>query len=336
MFLKYDKVKWGIIGCGDVTEVKSGPAFYKSDNSELIAVMRRDVIKAKDYAKRHNVKKYYSDADSLINDNEINAIYIATPPSSHAEYAIKAMKVGKAVYVEKPMALNYLQAKEMIRVSREQNVALFVAYYRRLLEYFIKVKELLESGVLGKITQFHLNLTKPLKTEKYLNKKPWRVIPEISGGGYFYDLGSHQIDILDFLFGKAKTVKGKAVNNSKLYEAEDTVSAFFEFENDIIGTANWNFGSVASVNVDFMKIIGTKGKIEFSFFSFNPIILTTDKGKEKYYYKRPKHIQQNMVQDIVNMLTGKIDLNDNAISGLRTSMILEEITASFKKSNVVE
>ncbi|MCX6333190.1 MAG: Gfo/Idh/MocA family oxidoreductase, partial [Bacteroidia bacterium] len=81
-------INWGIIGCGNVTEVKSGPAFNKVNNSRLIAVMRRDAVLAEDYASRHNVPKFYTDASKLINDPEINAVYIATPPSSHAEYAL--------------------------------------------------------------------------------------------------------------------------------------------------------------------------------------------------------------------------------------------------------
>jgi predicted dehydrogenase len=144
-------VRWGIIGCGDVTEVKSGPAFQLVENSELIGVMRRNEDLAKDYAKRHNVAKWYGNAELLINDPDINAIYIATPPSSHMEYAIDAISAGKPVYVEKPMAMSYEESRKMIAASKNSNVKLFVAYYRRALPRFLKVKSIIESGIIGKI-----------------------------------------------------------------------------------------------------------------------------------------------------------------------------------------
>lgn len=105
-------VNWGIIGCGNVTEVKSGPAFSKVENSRLVAVMRRNAALAEDYAKRHNVPKFYSKASDLINDPEVNAIYIATPPGSHMEYALEVIKAGKPVYIEKPMAVNYAECEK--------------------------------------------------------------------------------------------------------------------------------------------------------------------------------------------------------------------------------
>ncbi|MEO7291992.1 MAG: Gfo/Idh/MocA family oxidoreductase, partial [Ginsengibacter sp.] len=126
-----NKINWGIIGCGDVTEIKSGPAFNKVKSSSLVAVMRRDAEKAKDYAKRHGVPKWYADTNNLINDADVNAIYIATPPSSHEEYTLAALKAGKPVYVEKPMAVNAAAAKNMIKAAQEKNAKLTVAHYRR-------------------------------------------------------------------------------------------------------------------------------------------------------------------------------------------------------------
>ncbi|MFW6290044.1 MAG: Gfo/Idh/MocA family protein, partial [Mariniphaga sp.] len=193
------EIKWGIIGCGDVTEKKSGPAFNKVLGSELVAVMRRDAVKAEDYARRHSVPRWYDDAEKLIADPEVNAIYVATPPDTHAEYAIKAMKAGKPVYVEKPMARNYVECLEMISAAEKHNVSLFVAYYRRALPGFLKVKELIEQGAIGKVQLVSLRLHKNLKPTTG-DDLPWRVIPEIAGGGHFVDLAAHQLDFLDFLF----------------------------------------------------------------------------------------------------------------------------------------
>ena len=107
MVSKTKEIAWGIIGVGDVCEIKSGPAFNSIEGSKLVAVMRRNAALAQDYAQRHSVPKWYDDADALINDPEINAIYIATPPDTHQFYTLKAAKAHKIVYVEKPMARNY-------------------------------------------------------------------------------------------------------------------------------------------------------------------------------------------------------------------------------------
>jgi predicted dehydrogenase len=144
-------INWGIIGCGNVTEVKSGPAFNKVKGSRLAAVMRRDAALAEDYARRHKVPKFYTNAMDLINDAEVNAIYVATPPGSHAEYGIAAIRAGKPVYIEKPMALNYKECLQINRASEKHDVPVFVAYYRRTLPGFLKVKNILEKGTIGKV-----------------------------------------------------------------------------------------------------------------------------------------------------------------------------------------
>ena len=144
-------IKWGFIGCGEVTKTKSGPAFQKVEHSEVVAVMSRDGAKAKAYAKERGIKKWYDDAQELIDDPEVNAIYIATPPSSHATYAIMSMKAGKPAYIEKPMAVTYEECTRINRISNETGVPCFVAYYRRYLPYFQKVKELVENGTIGNI-----------------------------------------------------------------------------------------------------------------------------------------------------------------------------------------
>ena len=190
-------INWGIIGCGNVTEVKSGPAFNKVEGSRLIAVMRRNRSLAEDYARRHNVPKVYSDANDLINDKDINAVYIATPPGSHMEYAIAAIKAGKPVYIEKPMAVNYAQCLKINETAQKYNVPVFVAYYRRALPGFLKVKDLIESGSIGKVRLIQIQLFKAPSEDEKSGILPWRVDPAISGGGHFFDLGCHQLDYFD-------------------------------------------------------------------------------------------------------------------------------------------
>ena len=260
-------INWGIIGCGDVTEVKSGPAFNLVPDSKLVAVMRRTESKVKDYAERHGVPKWYTNADELINDKDVNAVYIATPPSSHAEYTIKAAEAGKPVYVEKPMAASYEECKKMTEVCFVNNVPLFVAYYRRELSYFKKIKKLIDSGIIGKIQSANMNLLTSHKYKEFSDGNlPWRVNPEIAGAGFFYDLAAHQFDYLDFILGRINEASGYKNNSGGFYDAEDTVTASFMFDNKVVGTGHWCFVSDKNSERDYTVVYGEKGRIEFSFF----------------------------------------------------------------------
>jgi predicted dehydrogenase len=324
-------IKWGIIGCGNVTEVKSGPAFNKVKNSQLVAVMRRDAALAEDYAKRHRVPKFYTDASELINDPEINAIYIATPPGSHKGYAIAAIDAGKPVYIEKPMALNHSECNEINNAAQKKGVPVFVAYYRRTLPGFLKVKELVDKGVIGNIRFVQIQLFKTPAEDEIIGKLPWRVNPEISGGGHFFDLASHQLDYLDFLFGPIQKVRSLAINQASFYPAEDYVSAEFIFQNNIVGTGLWSFSVSKSCERDIIEIMGEKGSIKFSTFSFGPIILTDSKGSRELENERPEHVQYYLIEQVVKALEGTGTVSSTGLTAARTSKIMDEIVAEYYK-----
>jgi len=330
-----NEVNWGIIGCGNVTELKSGPAFNKVEHSSLAAVMRRNAALAQDYAKRHDVPKSYSDATELISDPEVNAVYIATPPDTHASYAIAAMKAGKPVYVEKPMARNYQECQEMIRVSEETGMPLFVAYYRRSLPAFLKVKELIDDGIIGKPLAVNIRLHKSVP-ERDLKPETqfWHVDPEIAGAGYFYDLASHQFDYLDFLFGPVIQVHGIASNQAGYYPAEDTVTGTFLFGNGVIGTGSWCFVVAKGNEEDIIEINGTKGKLSFSSFQHGDVILTTPEGTVSFSSQNPENIQHNLIRQVVQAIRGEGECVSTGKSAARTSWVLEEIVKEYyKKSN---
>ncbi|MFC5408854.1 Gfo/Idh/MocA family protein [Larkinella bovis] len=323
-----DQIKWGIIGCGNVTEVKSGPAFNKVPNSTLVAVMRRDGELAADYALRHGVPKWYDDADALINDPDVNAIYIATPPGSHVDYAIRALRLGKPVYVEKPMARNAAECEAMNQVSRETGVPLFVAYYRRCLDYFLKVKELIDQRVIGDIRFVDIHLHwQPYVEEVGENPQPrWRVFPEISGGGHFHDLAAHQFDFLEYALGPIKTASGIARNQAGLYEPEDVVVANFEFESGVLGLGSWCYTVNKEQRIDEAYLIGSKGKITFSFFEKFDIKVETAAGTEVYHIPYPQHVQQQLIETIVNELRGEGKCPSTGETGARASRIMDWIT----------
>ncbi|MFA6401792.1 MAG: Gfo/Idh/MocA family oxidoreductase [Salinivirgaceae bacterium] len=324
-----NKIKWGILGCGDVTEFKSGPAFNLVSNSELVAVMRRDAAKAEDYAKRHGVPKWYSNADDLINDPEVNAVYVATPPNAHAALTIKALKAGKPVYVEKPMALNFSECQQMIQASEKYHTPLFVAYYRRALPGFLKVKELVENGSIGKVRLVNLQLYKSLSNYSGSNDLLWRVDPKMSGGGHFFDLASHQLDFMDFVFGPVQKVNSFALNQAKKYEAEDIISASFLMPENVLVNGTWCFTVPEFLERDIIEIIGEKGTITYSCFDFVPVELRTAEGKQTFEFTKPKHVQQNMIQLVVNDLLGKGKSPSNGISGARTNWVMDEVVKEF-------
>ena len=322
--MKLNTIKWGFIGCGDVTEVKSGPAFNKIPNSQVVAVMRREGGKARDYAVRHGIPKWYDDADKLINDTDINAIYIATPPAYHCEYTLRVANAHKAVYVEKPMARTHEECLEMIKVCKDKDVPLFVAYYRRYLPKFLKVKELIENDVIGKVDFVKIILLKALQIkEDQKDNLPWRVIPEISGGGHFIDLASHQFDYLDFLFGPVINVNALKKNISKSYNAEDYLSVNFEFENGVMGSGVWYFSIADEFEKDEIEIVGDKGKIIFSTFDTDPIELVTKDGIKEFREDFPQNVQLHLIQAVVNDLQNKGNCYSTGESAARTNKIID-------------
>lgn len=322
-------IRWGIIGCGDVTEVKSGPGFQLAANSSLVAVMRRNGELAKDYAERHNVPKWYDKAEDLVNDSEVDAVYIATPPGSHKEYTEMVAKAGKPVYVEKPMALNTEECQAMIDVCEEHGVPLYVAYYRRRLPRFLKVKELLDEGAIGDVRFVTMEQTQRLLEKDENGEWPWRVRPEVSGGGLFYDVASHTLDLFDYLLGPIEDVKGYAANQSDTYPAEDSVSGSFQFESGVMGTGVWNFASYK--NEDQNRIVGTKGEIVFSTFDEAPVKLMNQFGTEEFHIGRPSPIQQQLIQTIVDELIGKGQSPSTGRSALRTNRVMDKMVQGYYK-----
>ncbi len=321
-----NNVRWGIIGCGDVTEVKSGPGFQKAAKSSLIAVMRRNGALARDYAARHNVPKWYDDADRLIQDPEVDAVYVATPPAYHKEYALRAIKAGKPVYVEKPMATSYRDCLEMIKASEDAGVPLYVAYYRRGLERFQKVKELVEGGAIGEVRFATMELYRtPLNTAE--EGLPWRVIPEIAGGGLFMDLASHTLDIFDYILGPVSRVAGHAANQAKLYQAEDIVTANLTFGQGVEAVGVWCFAAFEAKDVN--EIVGSQGKLTFSTFGQEPILLTDSEGVKEFPILNPLHIQQPLIQSMVDELTGHGKCPSTGISAARTSWVMEELLRNY-------
>ena len=306
------KISWGIIGCGDVTEIKSGPAFNLIEHSSLISVMRRNAEAAKDYARRHNVPKWFNDAEMLLNDQDINSIYIATPPSSHVEYACVALENNLNVYLEKPVALNANGAKKIIQSAKKSSAKISIAHYRRALPMFQFIGQQLKEKNIGDIRMVQINLWQAPKPNLVAtSKNNWRVDPALSGGGYFHDLAPHQLDLMLLYFGAPVSCNGFSLNQSKLYEADDIVCGNIIFEHNIICNGLWNFSVAENETKDECTIIGNKGSIRFSFFGKDVRVRDITGEERTYHFEHPKHIQQPMIERVVKYF---LDVGENPCS----------------------
>ncbi|WP_282179396.1 Gfo/Idh/MocA family protein [Maribacter stanieri] len=318
-------IKWGIIGCGDVAEVKSGPAFNKTENSELIGVMRRNGVKAKDFAQRHNVSFWTDNADDLLNNDDINSIYIATPPSTHLEYALKALSLHKNVYLEKPMALTSKEAEIIGEAVKSSRGKLSVAHYRRKLPAFVKVKELIDSNAIGKILVVDIQILQPKKSKLIANSEEnWRLDPQVSGGGLFYDIAPHQIDLMYHYFGAFKNISGLSTSSTSEM-IEDTVNGIIRFENGVQFRGIWNFVGNELYSKEQCIIYGTQGSISFSFYGDSIVVRTKDK-ENLLKFNNPKHIQQPMIASVVSYFLGDTENPCAVEEGILVMKALEKLS----------
>ena len=321
------KIRWGFIGCGEVTEKKSGPAFSEVEGSEVVAVMSRHEQHARTYAVIHHIQKWYTDAQELIDDPDVNAVYIATPPSSHATYAIMAMKAGKPVYVEKPLAASYEDCARVNRISEQTGVPCFVAYYRRYLPYFQKVQQIVANGIIGRVINVQIRFAVPPRELDYSqpDRLPWRLQPDIAGGGYFYDLAPHQLDLLQEMFGVILEAHGLCANRGQLYKAEDTVSACFKFENGLPGSGSWCFVAHESAHEDRIEITGDQGSLSFSVFDYSPIRLHTHEGTETIQVPNPPYVQYPLIKNVIEHLQGLAVCTCTSVSATPVNWVMDRI-----------
>jgi 1,5-anhydro-D-fructose reductase (1,5-anhydro-D-mannitol-forming) len=278
------------------------------------------------------VPRWYTNAQALIDDPEVDAVYVATPPASHREYVLACAAAGKPVYCEKPMALSLAQCEEMIAACKATGVPLFVAYYRRALPRFLKVKELIDGGAIGDLRFVTVLLQMPPQSDDLdPSKLAWRVQPEFSGGGRFVDVGCHMLDFLDYVLGPIATVEGYATNRAGLYAAEDTVTAAFEFASDLPGAGTWC--SVAYDNLDLTEIIGSQGKVSFSCFDASPIRLTMASGGTDFPIPNPAHVQQPLIQCVVDDLLGLEACPSTGVTAARTTRVIDDILAEYRRTH---
>ncbi len=324
-----EQINWGIIGCGNVTEIKSGPAFNLVPHSNLTAVMRRDAEKAADYSKRHHVKRWYHDAHNMINDQEVNAIYIATPPAFHEEYALASFQAGKPVYVEKPMALNAAGCLRMLKAAEASSCKLSIAHYRRAQPKFTELRRIIREGLIGDILSAEI-----IHREAYQPgvENTWRVDPEISGGGLFHDLAPHQLDLMVYFFGKPQKVSGNSSNTGGNYNADDLVRGEIIFKNGIKFKGEWNFNASPEDATEICEITGSRGTLRFSIFGNSCELESGGRISEMIFDHLP-HVQQPMIEQVVNYFLDKGPNPCSAADALEVMKVMDTLTGNQYQVN---
>lgn len=318
-------IRWGILGCGDVVERKSGPALMQASGSSVVAVMRRDGTKAADFARRHGVPRWYNDADALLADPDVNAVYIATPPDSHLDLTRRAAQAGRRILVEKPMARTVAECEAMIAACDAAGVPLHVAYYRRFYPKFQAAKRLIDAGGIGQTVSVTLQMAKP-KGPPLPGPLPWRLRPEISGGGLFMDTGVHRLDIILYLLGDITDVRGLAANLSGAGEAEDSVAfAFRLVGSGALGTVTCHFG-LSPIARDRLEIVGTDAVLLFD--SFDAPFFTVQKADgttETHPYPDPYPVHLPFVEALLRVYHGVPVPHVDGREGLKTNAVAAQI-----------
>ena len=322
-----DEINWGIIGCGDVCEIKSGPAFQQARGSRLVAVMRRDGDLAADFARRHDVPFSSDDAAQIIDNPDVNAVYIATPPDSHLRYALQVARAGKPCYVEKPMARSAAECRQMCEAFEAANLPLYVGFYRRGLTRFQTAKRLVEQGALGTVTGVSYRLFLPRDEKLNPDDLPWRLVPEIAGAGLFYDLASHLLDAFDYIFGPLENVAGNAANRATPQIAVEDCAAMSFSALGAPGVAQWNFA--ASTRLDRIEITGERATLSMSCFGGDDLIVESKEGAQTFDGRAPQPVHGRLVQTIVDELRGQGNALSTGRSALRTMEVMDAVLNDY-------
>ena len=327
------KLSWGIIGCGDVTERKGGPALYKVPGSELVAVMRRDGAKAADFAARHGARRHYDRVDALLNDPDVNAVYVATPPCAHAEQTIQAARAGKHVLCEKPMAMNVAEGEAMVAACRDAGVQLMIAYYRRRFPAVLRIAEHIAQGAIGRPIVARVEVAGVHRAPTTASQR-WRLDPAIAGGGLLMDVGAHAIDLLHLWLGDVADVAAFT----------DTVAHDLAVENSSVLILRFVSGAQATVTVhqnvgiwrNTMIVTGTEGSVELvGGLACRGVTLQSGDGRQDIDLPPPDPTHEGIVQNLVaavergeaNCVTGD--------EGLKTTRVLAAAYESSARPGVV-
>lgn len=295
-------VRWGIIGCGDVAEYKSGPALYRTPGSELIAVMRRDGAKAQDYARRHGARRWYTDAESLVADPEVNAVYIASPHYMHPEHVALAARARKIVLCEKPMGVSAAQAQACVDVCEANDVPLTVAYYRRFWPITQAMLHFLRDGAIGQVVHARAQVTDYFAGD---DERSWLTSLAKSGGDALANAGAHWVDLIRFLLGDVADVTAHCSSKFSGFETDDTAVVQMRMANGaLVSLASTRQSPVSTNELD---IFGTEGRLYACPLSDGRLVLhQRGRDAQALQYPRQGVVHSELIAELVQrMLNGQ-------------------------------
>jgi predicted dehydrogenase len=332
-------IRWGMIGCGEVAQQKSGPGFLRARDSTMIAVADRNGDRAKAFAAKHGVPRWHADAEDVIAAPDVDAVYVATRTDSHCDYVLRCAAAGKPVLVEKPAAMSHAQCQRMIDACTTAGVPLWVAYYRRALPRFLKLRELVESGAVGKVRMATMRHHHSVPSPEAMRGPfwSWRLDPAQSGGGIFFEAVGHTLDILDFVLGPIAEVRAIASNQAGAYPAEDVVAASFRFAGGVLGSGSWCF--TADRDDEYNEIVGSEGRIRYSTFPPlspppgrppDPIRVHRGDAIEEFPVADPPFVHEPLIQTIVDEMNGRGRCPSDGASAARTSWVIDEALREFR------
>ncbi|QDT09846.1 Gfo/Idh/MocA family protein [Planctomycetes bacterium K23_9] len=315
-------VRWGIIGTGDVAERKSGPAFYQVDRSKLVAVANRNVAKAKSFASRHGNPQVFDSVDEMLRCDEVDAVYIGTPPDSHCELTVQCAQAGKHVLCEKPMALSTSDCQTMNDACAQHGVSLSIAYYRRHFPVVQKIKQLLSEQAIGDPLRISVSTYSQFESD---GDQPWRLNNAIAGGGFLMDVGTHRFDLMACFFGKPLSVQAITGTQTLAASVEDAASVAMEFPNGVQAVASFQWNS--PVPRDTLEIVGTQGILwTDSLSDQGRLWLETPSGQEDWTLPAIAPVHGNLVREFVTHL---LDGTPNPLSGESGSIATEISLACY-------
>jgi predicted dehydrogenase len=288
------KLRWGLIGCGDIASKRVAPALRDLPNCELTAVARNRSDLAPSFAERFGARRWFADWPALVRDEEIDAVYIATPVHLHADQTMAAAEAGKHVLCEKPMALNVADCERMIAACRAHHVKLGVAYYRHFYPVVARVKDIIHSGEIGRPVITQINVFERFNPEPN-HPRRWLVEKVKAGGGPMFDFGCHRIEILLNVFGQITRTIGSTSSVLFDREVEDTAVALFEFESRMRSMLTVTHAS--SDSQDTMSIFGSAGSIHIPVLNQGTMTIRTAAGDRIETHPPHSNLHQPLIDD---------------------------------------
>lgn len=305
-------LNWIVIGIGDITTKRVIPAIQAEPRSRLYGLVTRDPAKAAQFG-----AKAWTSLEEALGDSQVQAVYVGTPVFLHAPQTIQALRAGKHVLCEKPMAMNEGEARTMVAEAEKSGKLFGVAYYRRCYPKILRAKQLIEAGAIGKPVFAELTNHMWFSGLGEPGERSWLFDPATAGGGPLFDIASHRIDVLNFLFGKPLRVSGQLSNAVHRYSVEDNATVMIEYENGVRGVVDVRWHS--KIKRDECRIRGTEGEIEMS--PLNGPDLIYPGGRESLPVHHNVHLP--LIENFVDAVEGKAPLAASGADAYLTDWVTE-------------